>query len=107
MKQNELLIIVISIFVLSAIWIVANLYHAYTTSTVTADQNAQIVPIDPHFNTAIIQTLKTRTKVDPLFQAAPQVVQASPSATPTVSHIPLKVTPSKTASSSSAGTILP
>lgn len=98
MKQNraqkDILYISISIFVLVVLWIGFNLYHAYVTSTIAPDLQLQIAPIDPKFDTEIINKLKTREKIAPLYENIA-------SSSPTISQPP-SVQEAQQASSGSA-----
>lgn len=75
--QKDILYISISIFVVTVIWVASNLYHAHVTSTITPDLQIQIVPIDPNFNTDIIQKIKNRKRVAPLFEVKNSSSEAS------------------------------
>lgn len=89
--QKDILYISISSFVLVVLWIGFNLYHAHATSTIAPDLKLQIAPINPRFDTAIINKLKTREKIAPLYEAR----DASPSATVTITPAEsVTVTPS-------------
>ena len=81
MKQNDLFFVVISSFIVGVFWMGFSIYHAHVSSTLTDTQTVQVVPIKPHFDTKVIDQLKTRSQRDPLFEA-PQP-QASSSPTPT------------------------
>lgn len=100
MKQNDLLYIVISIFVLSLAWIGFSVYHARVNSTITETQNIQVVPIEPHFNKEIISKLKERAVVDPLFEASGPSATRSATPSPAVSVTPLATPAAGTASAS-------
>ncbi len=104
MKQNELLILIISCFVISVVWIISNLIHAQATSTFTETQNIQILPIEPHFNAGIVTMLKERTTVEPLFEST-KVSSTSPLLT-SPSPLPAISAP-KTSSSSGTNTVSP
>lgn len=102
MKQNDLLYIISSVFILAVLWIAFNLYHAHTTSTITDIQNAQVVPISPTFQKEVINQLKSRAKVDPLFESS--TIAASPSGvTPTPTLRVSPTSPAGSASSSATG----
>ena len=103
-RQNDLLLLVISIFVIVVIWIGTNLYHAFVTSTITETQNIQVTPIDPQFDREVLEKLKSRTVVDPLFEA--DSIAASTPATPSPS-ISVRPSISPTATTSSRVTPLP
>lgn len=91
MKGKELLFIVISSFILTVIWIASNVYHSYVTSTIDPLLQIQIQPISPDFDSATIEKLKKRVKINPENTATANV-QASP--TPTLQPAPLSPTPS-------------
>ena len=57
-------------FVMVMIWIGFNIYHAWATSTISADLALQIVPIKPNFDTNTIHALKKRSSIAPLFESA-------------------------------------
>ena len=61
MNRKEIVIIAI-IFLLTVLaWIVFDVYHAKTTSTVIKNETLQqIVPLTPVFDNDIIRKLKTR-----------------------------------------------
>jgi hypothetical protein len=108
MKQNELLYIVVSLFVIVVLWIGFNLFHTYASSTVTDTQTTQVTPITPIFQKEILTKIKARPKVEPLFDS--DKVSASVSAvtpTPTKPGQSVKVTPTTpvagSASSSASG----
>lgn len=66
--QKDILYISISSFILVAVWVALNLYHAHVTSTIAPDLQMQIVPIDPKFNTGVIEKIKSRKRVEPVFE---------------------------------------
>lgn len=93
MKIKDLLFIAISFFTLVFIWIVFNIYHNIVTSTIPESTNIQIAPIEKNFDTKIIDALKRREKIIPIFdlksnqvpvatQEASQTVATSSGATP-------------------------
>jgi len=84
--QKDILYISISSFVLVVFWIGFNLYHDYVTSTIAPDLQMEIQPIDPTFNTGLIQKLKTREKIIPIYELKNASAEASitPSPTPVV-----------------------
>ncbi|HSW48238.1 MAG TPA: hypothetical protein VLG67_04110 [Candidatus Saccharimonadales bacterium] len=81
--QKDILYISISSFVLVALWIGFNLYHAHVTSTITPDLQLKIVPIDPKFNTDVIQKLKTRQQITPLYESLSSSSSATTTPEPT------------------------
>lgn len=68
--QKDILYISISSFLVIAVWVSSNIYHAYVTSTIAPDLQLQIEPIAPRFNTDIIQKLKIRKSVIPVFEVS-------------------------------------
>jgi hypothetical protein len=67
-KQKETLIILWMTFVTVVAWVSLNIYHIWVTSTISNIDAASILPIDPKFDTNIIDKLKTREIVEPLYQ---------------------------------------
>ena len=82
--QKDILFILISSFVVVVAWIGFNLYHIWATSTVSETIQMQLTPIDPVFDPAVIQQVKTREQIEPLFekQTQPTVASASPTEAP-------------------------
>ena len=68
MKQRDILFLVISTFVLIVAWIGFSIYHNLVSSTITKSVAEKIAPIDPDFDTKIIDILKERKSVEPVFQ---------------------------------------
>lgn len=63
--QKDILYLNISIFVIVVAWIGFNLYHTWATTKISEEVQAQVVPIQPVFDTQTINQLKTRQKVAP------------------------------------------
>ena len=68
MKQKDILFIVISTFVLSVLWIGFNIYHKMATSTISADLQISIKPIDPTFDFITVKKLKNREQITPVYE---------------------------------------
>jgi len=83
MKGKELLLIALSSFLLTVIWIASNVYHSYATSTIDSLLQAQIIPIAPNFDATTIENLKERQPITP---SDSSVVAATPS--PSISPSP-------------------
>lgn len=66
--QKDILSLSISVFAVVVAWIAFSLYHSFVTTTISNDLQMKIVPIDPKFDMATLQLLKSREKVLPLFQ---------------------------------------
>jgi hypothetical protein len=95
MKGKELLLIAVSSFILTVIWIASNVYHAYATSTLDSLLQAQIVPIPPTFDMDTIAKIRERTVIVPQSIApTPEPQLLSP--TPTPIQEELSITPSPT-----------
>lgn len=92
MKQKDILIILISTFILVVAWIGFNIYHNSVTSTISETLGVRISPINPDFNIKDINALKERKKVTPILDATASL--ATPSATPTTQPTPSTPTPS-------------
>lgn len=106
MKSGNILVIIISSFIVTVAWIGFNLYNKHAHSTISEVLQMQIIPIPDHFDTEVIAELKTREKIEPLFQPValesptgetlPNENTATSSATPT----PTKSGPTPTTSPS-------
>lgn len=60
MKSKDLLILSILTFVTVIIWVLADAWHAYVTSTITASLQQTIKPLTPKLDTSVIELLKKR-----------------------------------------------
>lgn len=88
--QKDFLYLSISMFVIVAVWVGSNIYHAYVTSTINEDLQKQIIPISATFNTDTIEKLKKREQIDPLFKSASQPeTSSSAKLTPTPTEKPI------------------
>jgi hypothetical protein len=86
MKQKDLYMILIPSFVVVIFWIGLNIYHNSVSSTIPPALNIQIKPINPTFDSKIIDKLKNRKEVVPLFEM-PTAKQSSPAAIPVIPSI--------------------
>lgn len=68
-KQKDILFIFISSFIVIVAWVSFNLYHIWATSTVSSDIQNQLTPIDPEFDPTVIQELKTKENINPLYES--------------------------------------
>jgi len=66
--QKDLFYIALSSFIVVVAWIGFSIYHRWTTSTVSEDLQMQLTSIDPTFDTQVLQTLKSRIKVTPVYE---------------------------------------
>lgn len=60
MKSKDLLILSILTFVTVVIWVLADAWHAYVTSTITASLQQTIKPLTPKLDINVIESLKKR-----------------------------------------------
>lgn len=89
MKKKEIVLILTSIFVISVIWIIFNVYHNLITSTIPETLSKKILPINPDFDTKTIEKMKERKKVSPLFENKTiSKVATSSAITPSISPLP-------------------
>ena len=93
--QRDILFLSVSMFVIILLWVGFNLYHAWATSTISEDLQLQIVPIAPNFDTQSLNGLKTRDKIEPIFDISNKV-SASPAAQETIILTPPTPTPKET-----------
>lgn len=103
MKRKDIIFLTTATLALVLSWMLFNIYHASVSSTITPVQNIQIKPINPTFDTKIVEKLKKREKVSPIFEvekgaqeqiSTPSVILSSPnisspSATPTPNTTPI------------------
>lgn len=82
MKQKDILIIVILLFVLVSAWIGESIYRSAVSSTISENINRDITPISPDFDTKTIDRLKSRDKIFPLYDL--ENVSPSPITLPTL-----------------------
>lgn len=95
MRKKDIIIILASVFIFVFIWIGFNIYHNSVKSTISDSVNMQISPISPNFDISVIDKLKKRQSVAPIFQTT-GANQVSPGAETPV------VTPSLESSGSAA-----
>jgi|SRR3989344_8771099 len=82
MKQNQLMIILVLLLIFVIAWIGGNVYRNLKQSTISEATSQEIAPIDPTFNFQIIEDLKKRQAVSPVFEL-------ENSSTPTPSRAPI------------------
>lgn len=83
MKKKDILYIFISSFILTIAWIGFNIHHNMVTSTISDTLQLQIEPITAAFDTAIIDKLKKREKIEPLYEIKQPAPTESKSASST------------------------
>ncbi len=65
MKQRQITILLIPVFILTICWVVFNVYHNYVSSTITDPLTYQIIPIKGNFDSKTISEVKERKRVNP------------------------------------------
>lgn len=68
MRQNQFIIILVLLLIFVIAWIGGNVYHNLKQSTISDVISQEITPIDPTFNLQIIESLKKRQTVNPVFE---------------------------------------
>ena len=63
MSNKDLLILSILTFITVVVWILSDVYHAATTSTITPLEKKLIEPLKPSFDQEVILKLKRRGKI--------------------------------------------
>lgn len=79
MKQRDILFLSISVFAVIAFWIGFNIAHNLDESKISAPIQENIIPISPDFDTKTIETIKSRQKVEPLYETGVSSASSSPS----------------------------
>jgi len=65
MKQRQISILLIPVFILTVFWVAFNVYHNYVSSTITDPLTHQIIPIQGKFDSQTISEVKNRKRVSP------------------------------------------
>lgn len=104
MKRKELLIILASIFIFVFVWIGFNIYHNSIKSTISDSTNMQISPISPNFDTSVINKLKQRQVVTPIFQTTAGSQTTSTTETPVIA--PSEISSGSATQATSGGSLL-
>lgn len=78
-RQQEIILILASMFIVSMAWIGLDIRHNIVTSTISAPLQQDILPIEPSFDTHVVQTLKQRHYSDPTYTLSAQQTTATPS----------------------------
>lgn len=68
MRQNQFIIILVLLLIFVIAWIGTNVYRNLKQSTISEAINQEITPIEPTFNIQIIEDLKKRQAVSPVFE---------------------------------------
>lgn len=64
--RRDTLLLSILTFVTTVAWIAFDIHHAYVTSTIQQEVEAQLVPITPTFDQSTLKRLKQRRDIAPL-----------------------------------------
>jgi len=80
MKQKDILIIVILLFIFTFIWIGTSIYHSASSSTISETTSKDISPIKPNFDTKAIEKLKERKKINPSLEL--DIITPTPTSLP-------------------------
>lgn len=91
MKQRNLVIILIPVFILTISWVIFNVYHNYVSSTISDPLSLHIIPIQGSFDTQTIEEIQQRKRVNPLNEI---IIQISGTPTPTPDIINEEASPS-------------
>ena len=70
MKQKDILLLLLPLFLIIMIWIIFSIYHNSATSTISETLDLNIKPISPDFDTQTVESLKKREQITPLFETA-------------------------------------
>lgn len=68
MKQKDILIIIILLFIFVLAWTGESIYSSGTSSTISETTAKDIAPIAPTFDTKTIETLRQRQKIIPVYE---------------------------------------
>lgn len=94
MKKNDILVILVPLFIFVLAWVSFSIYHNIVTSTISQPLSVQITPITPSFDTSTIGNLKNRIKVTPVYSLS------------TATQITTSLTPSPALPSTSTNSII-
>lgn len=79
MKQRDIAILLIPVFILVVLWVIFNVYHNYVNSTITDPLTYQLVPIEGKFDENTINDIKARKRVDSVvIITSPEAISPSP-----------------------------
>ena len=68
MKQREILLLSLSVFVIIVFWIGFSVYHNLATSQIPETTAERIEPISGTFDRQTIENLKNKEQVEPIFE---------------------------------------
>lgn len=78
MKRRDIILLLVSSVILVAAWIIFSIIHQLVSSTVPDTVTQSIAPIQPQFDVPVINTLKIREKVAPVFTNQAQEITPTP-----------------------------
>jgi hypothetical protein len=89
--KRDLIILLVSSFIVIVCWIGFSIYSRAVTSTIDEATTKQTAPIQPSFDTATINSLIKREKVEPLYQSVGLVtptpqIEEEPTPNPTITE---------------------
>lgn len=70
-QQKQIAIILVPVLILTIIWVISNIYHSHTASTITDPLSYQIIPIQGKFDQETITQVTERNRIDPTNEIAP------------------------------------
>ncbi len=83
MKQKEYLVLFVSALLLIILWVIFNIYHNYTTSTIDFNQEEIVIPIEGDFDMDAVNQIRTRKQVEAPLES--EISSPSPSPNPSPS----------------------
>jgi|WetSurMetagenome_2_1015567.scaffolds.fasta_scaffold409419_1 hypothetical protein len=86
MKQKDVLITVILLFIFTLAWIGESIYRSTVNSTISETVNQDIKSINPNFDTKTVNKLRLRKKIIPSFDI--KIVTPAPIVMPTLPYSP-------------------
>jgi hypothetical protein len=99
MKKKDIMLLLISGFIVVVAWIGFSIYHNYATSTISTTVGTQLQPIPGNFDTPTINNIKQRKKVTIDFSSLQVEESTASSVLPT---IPAATTPTTSPATESA-----
>lgn len=82
MKRGDIILLLSEIFILVVVWIVFNILHNSATSTLPEALTENVLPINPDFDTKTLEGLKTRERVEPIYDLRSIIATESSLPTP-------------------------
>ncbi len=104
MKRKDILVILIPTFIFVVFWVIFSIHHALNTPTISENINMQITPISPTFDTKVIDSLKKREVITPLYEITG--AKSNSSSTLPIPTPSIPINSSSSASQTSSGGVL-